>query len=293
VACAAALKIQLLCYERRAADGETPVFVVLDGNYHGTDMVAQHLRGMWDGYVRGLHVEAVQPNDAGQLEAVFARHGRRVAGFWAEPVMMNREAIVLDAEYLRRARRLCDEAAALMCIDEIQTGFWQPEVFAFRSLGIEPDLVIAGKGMTAGFHPQAAVIYRSALDVLETYDAISTNGSAPLPCYVALCCLDRLAAEADRFTAVGDRFEAGMHALAAEFADRLVDARGRRHMMGLKFHRVADALDFHRRAVASGLWVRAHAYHEGHSTVLTKLALPADERIVNFILERFGALLRA
>ena len=292
VACAAALKIQLICHERRSATGSVPVMVVLEGNYHGTDMICQRLRGMWDRYVGDLEVVEVQPNDEAELRAVFERHGRRVAGFWAEPVMMNREVIPVSIDYLQLARRCCDEVGALMCIDEIQTGFWQPEVFAFRTLGIVPDLVIVGKGMTAGFHPLAAVIYKSRLDVLEQYDAISTNGSAPLPSYVALCCLDRIASESQRIVAVGDRFAAAMSAVAGEFGDVLADARGRRHMIGLKFREVADAIDFHRRAVEAGLWVRVHAYHEGHSTLLTKLPLCADETVVDFIAEKFRSLLR-
>jgi acetylornithine/succinyldiaminopimelate/putrescine aminotransferase len=291
VACAAALKIQLICFERRK-QGAAPVIIVLDGNYHGTDMVAQFLRGMWPRYVTNLEAAAVQPNDTDALRAVFKRYGDRVAAFWAEPIMMNCEVTVLDASYLQAARALCDEVGALMCLDEIQTGFWQREVFAFHSLGIVPDLVVAGKGMTAGFHPQAALIYRGRLDVLAQYDAISTNGSAPLPCYIALCCLDRLASEADRIVKLGDRYEAAMQALAGEFPSVLRDARGRRHMMGLKFHRVEDALDFHRRAVAAGLWLRVHAYHEGHSTVLTKLPLVADEQIVDFVVAKLRQLLK-
>jgi adenosylmethionine-8-amino-7-oxononanoate aminotransferase len=292
VACAAALKMQLTCYERRAgAEAETPAVIVLKGNYHGTDMMAQALRGMWGRYVRNLEVIGVEPNDEAGLSEAFQRCGKRVAGFWAEPIMMNREVVVIEPAYLRRARELCDQTGALMCIDEIQTGFWQPEVFSCRAMGIKPDLLIAGKGMTAGFHPQAAVLHTSDCDVLATYDALSTNGSAALPCYVALCVLDRIEADAERFAAVGDRYEAGMTALAGEFGDRLADARGVRHMMGLKFREVDDALDVHRRAVEAGLWVRAHAYHAGHSTVLTKLGLIADEAIVDFILAKLRELL--
>ena len=53
-----------------------------------------------------------------------------------------------------------------------------------------------------------------------------------------------------------------------------------------------DALDFHRRCVQRGLWVRAHAYHEGHSTVLTKLGLAADKRIADFIVDKFLQILQ-
>jgi len=294
VACAAALKMQLTCYERRAdADADPPAMIVLDGNYHGTDMFTQVLRGMWGRYVRNFEVIAVQPNDEPGLEAAFERCGRRAAAFWAEPIMMNREVTPVEPAYLQRARELCDESGALMCIDEIQTGFWQGEVFSFRAMGLNPDMVIAGKGMTAGFHPQAAVLHSAESDVLSTYDALSTNGSASLPCYLALCVLDRIEADAARLAAVGERYEAGMGALAEEFSDRLLGARGRRHMVGLKFREVDDALAVHARAVEAGLWVRAHAYHAGHSTVLTKLPLVADEAIVDFIVAKFRELLSA
>jgi acetylornithine/succinyldiaminopimelate/putrescine aminotransferase len=62
--------------------------------------------------------------------------------------MMNREAIALEPEYLLAAQHGCQQVGALMCLDEIQTGFWQPEVFAFRALGLQPDLVV-GQRMTA------------------------------------------------------------------------------------------------------------------------------------------------
>ncbi len=293
VACAAALKIQLVCYERRARGDGVPVMIVLDGNYHGTDVLGQYLRGMWKQYVKNVEVVAVQPNDTEELEKAFQRFGKRVAGFWAEPVMMNREVIVVDAAYLQLARRLCDKSGALMVMDEIQTGFWRPEIFDYRTMDFKPDMVIAGKGMAAGFHPQAAVIYKSRLDVLKTYDAISTNGSAPLPCYVALCCLDKIQEQARKINSVGERYMKGMCAVADEFPDALQYSPGRRHMMGLKFREVDSALDFHRRAVDAGLWVRVHAYHEGHSTVLTKLALTADEEIVDFILDTFRSLMQS
>jgi len=293
VACEAALKMQLVCFERARRSRSKPVVVVLDGNYHGTDMVPQYMRGMWRGYVKGLEVATVQPNEADELKAVFRRRGRRVAAFWAEPIMMNREAIPLQPSYLQLARRLCDEAGAIMCFDEIQTGFWQPEIFAYRAMGFVPDMVIAGKGMTAGFHPLAAVLYKSRYDVLDQYDAINTNGSAPLASYVGLCVMDMVAGQGERLAAVGDRFLGRLSELAEEFGEVVQDARGKRHLAGLKFRRVEDALDFHRRAVEAGLWVRVHAYHAGHSTILTKLSLAADEQIVDFIVEKFRSLLRS
>jgi acetylornithine/N-succinyldiaminopimelate aminotransferase len=292
VACAAALKIQLRAFERTHRRRTVPVVVVLEGNYHGTDVAAQFLRGLWPGWPRPFEVVSLPPNEPAALERAFRRHGRRMAGFWAEPVMMNCEALALDPDYLRLAQQWCRKCGALFCVDEIQTGFWQPEVFQYRALGLQPDLVVLGKGMTAGFHPLSGVLFRRRHDVLEQYDAISTNGSAALPAFVALCSLEMIQAHAARLRKTGRRIEQGFKMLAAEFPQTLERAQGRAHLSGLKFRRVEEARRFHRQLLEAGLWTRVHAYHEGHRTILTKLGLLADERVVDFVLDRLRRLLQ-
>ncbi len=292
VACAAALKIQLKVFQRDRRTRTTPVIITLNGNYHGSDMVPQFMRGMWSQLQRPIDVVIVEPNDPDALEQAFRKHGSRVAGFWAEPILMNREVIAVEPDYLRLAQNWCRRVGALMCIDEIQTGFWQPEVLEYRTLGLQPDLVVLGKGMTCGFHPLSGVLFRERHDVLEQYDAISTNGGAALPAFVALCSLELIQQQADYLRDIGQRIEEGFRELAAEFPEQLVSAQGRGYLAGLKFHRVEDALQFHRRLLAAGLWTRAHAYHAGHSTVLTKLGLLADEQVVDFVIHSFRRLLR-
>jgi acetylornithine/N-succinyldiaminopimelate aminotransferase len=292
VACAAALKIQLKVFARDRGKKLVPVIVVLDGSYHGTDMVAQSLRGMWPGLVKRCDVVKVQANDAEELTTAFRKYGARIAGFWAEPILMNREAIAVNPEYLKLARQCCDRVGALMCIDEIQTCFWRPEIFDARAFDLRPDLLVLGKGMTAGFHPLSGVLLKHRHDVLEQYDAISTNGSAALPAFVTLCSMALLAEHAPQIRKTARRIEAGFRALVAEFPDQLETAQGRGHLAGLKFKRVEAAKAFHRRLLEAGLWTRAHAYHEGHRTILTKLGMLADETVTDFVLARFRELLK-
>jgi len=292
VACGAALKISLRHYASEKAARGSPVFVVLDGNYHGTDLFGQRLRGMWSDYFTNVDVAPVEPNDYEELEGVFDRCGERVAGFWAEPIMMNRELIRLEEGYLKLARRLCDRVGALMAIDEIQTGFWFPEVMMFRRYGIVPDFVVLGKGMTAGFHPLSALLYRGKLDCLAQYDAISTNGNAALAASVGLGCIALVEREGERIGEIGRYYHGKMADLCAEFPELLLEVRGEGHLTGLKFRCREDALGFHRSAVERGLWVRAHAYHEGHSGVLTKFALPLDAEVADFAVDAFRQLLK-
>ena len=291
VACAAAMKMQLVHYRREKQRRGAPVFITLDGNYHGTDLFAQRLRGMWPEYFRGVEIVMVQPNDPDELDTIFARYGERVAAFWAEPIMMNREAIVVEPEYLHLGRRLCDQTGASMALDEIQTGFWFPEVIYARRIGLEPDFLVLGKGMTAGLHPLSALVYRGKYDLLEQYDAISTNGNAALAAYVALGCIALIERQAPRIERAGRHYHERVAELPERFPELLVEARGTMHMSALKFRRVEDALGFHRAAVERGLWLRAHAYHEGHSTILTKFALPMDEQVADFVVEAMAELL--
>lgn len=290
VACESALKIMLMQH-KRLKKAAPPVVVVLKGNYHGTGIAVQYMREMWPAMIRGFEVVAVEPNKADQLEAVFAKYGERIAGLWAEPIMMNREALAIEPAYLQLARKLTELAGALMIMDEIQTGFWIPEVFMYRQSGITPDIVIVGKGMTAGFHPLSAILYRRPLDMLAQYDAISTNGNAALSALVALANMALIAQNTERIKQVQAHLFNKLRILAEEFPDRIAAVKGCPAMAGLKFHHRQEALSFHQRCVENGLWLRAHAYHEGHSTVLMKFALCLDTPVVDEYIKRLRNLL--
>jgi len=292
VACEAALKIMLM-YHERMKKPRPVVFVVLDGNYHGTGFFSQNLRGMWSSYIRNMKVVTVQPNDGEALEKVFRRYGERIAGFWAEPIMMNREAILVQTEYLQLARTLTHGVGAMMTVDEIQTGFWTPELFMYRQYGITPDIVVAGKGMSAGLHPLSGIIYRRELDMLAQYDAISTNGNAALAALAALANIELLQRQGDQINEAQGYYYAKLRELAAQFPERIAAVHGNPSMTGLKFRKVEDAIAFHKQCVESGLWLRVHAYHAGHSTILCKFALCLELAVVDEFIRRLRTLLEA
>jgi acetylornithine/succinyldiaminopimelate/putrescine aminotransferase len=283
----------MLMYHERMKKPRPVVFVVLDGNYHGTGFFSQNLRGMWSSYIRNMKVVTVQPNDGEALEKVFRRYGERIAGFWAEPIMMNREAILVQTEYLQLARTLTHGVGAMMTVDEIQTGFWTPELFMYRQYGITPDIVVVGKGMSAGLHPLSGIIYRRELDMLAQYDAISTNGNAALAALAALANIELLQRQGDPINEAQGYYYAKLRELAAQFPERIAAVHGNPSMTGLKFRKVEDAIAFHKHCVESGLWLRVHAYHAGHSTILCKFALCLELAVVDEFIRRLRTLLEA
>ncbi len=290
VACSSALKIMLMQHEKLHKPSPA-VFIVLKGNYHGTDFFTQNLRGMWTKYIRNMKVVAVEANDCSALEKAFSAHAEKIAGFWAEPVLMNNEAILLEKNFLRLARKLTKQTGALMAVDEIQTAFWTPAIFMYKQYGITPDILIVGKGMTAGFHPLSAIVYRRPLDMLAQYDAISTNGNAALASLVALANLDLIEGDAARIQAVSDHYRRRLDSLRAAFPRRIASINGQGLLAGIKFRDRRDAITFHTACLDSGLWLRVHVYHPGHSTILTKFALSVTPKIIDTFIDKLAALL--
>lgn len=284
-AVAAGMKIVLLHYEAVKGLSEPPVFVTINGNYHGTDMATQRLRGMWKSYIPNIHSVTIEPNDENALQESFEQYGERVAGFFCEPILMNREAITIHAEFMQLARALCDRYGALFLLDEIQTGYFVHEIFSFHRYGIIPDLIATGKGLTAGFHPMSGIIYKRKLDRLAQYDAINTNGAAPLPSWMALCNLELIHQERDRISTIERYAEAAGKELASRYPQLLATVNGFGLMTGLKFHRRCDAVEFHRLCLKSGIWNKIHVHAKGYTSVVSKFALPVDEAIIDHTIE--------
>jgi acetylornithine/succinyldiaminopimelate/putrescine aminotransferase len=291
VAVNAALKIALKHHEA-ARPGAEPVLISLAGNYHGTDFLAQRMRGMWKEFFHKIKFVEVEPNDLTGLRKAFATHRGRVAAMFCELVLMNREAILLDEDFVGEARTRCDEADACLVIDEIQSGFWYPHYFLYHQYGILPDILVVGKGMTSGLHPLSAIVYKRRYDRLAQYDAISTNGNAPLAAVAGLGCMGLIEDQGRQIAELTRHYFDRLQELPDAAPQRVAAIHGHGLLAGVKFRKVEDAMEVHRRLLERGLWTRVHAYHEGHSTVLTKLALAADRRVADFVIDAFHQTLR-
>lgn len=98
---------------------------------------------------------------ADDLQAVLDRHGsEHVAAFVAEPIVgAAAGALVPPPGYYERIREICDAADVLFVADEVMTGvgrtgmWWGLEHWA----GVTPDILVAGKGLSGGYTPIAAV----------------------------------------------------------------------------------------------------------------------------------------
>jgi 4-aminobutyrate aminotransferase len=72
---------------------------------------------------------------------------------------------VPPASYFQRLREICDHNGILLIFDEIPTALGRSGAFYVHQLfGVEPDILVLGKGLGGGIIPQAAVLARTKLD---------------------------------------------------------------------------------------------------------------------------------
>lgn len=132
---------------------------------------------------------------ADYVERVLAREGD-VAAVIVETVRST-DVQVAPLAYWQRLRQACDRHGALLILDEIPIALGRTgRLFAVEHYGIEPDMIVLGKGLGGGSLPLAALIARARFDVgahisLGHY----THEKSPLACAAGLAVLDVIEAE--------------------------------------------------------------------------------------------------
>jgi 4-aminobutyrate aminotransferase-like enzyme len=129
-----------------------------------------------------------------ELEALRQQFGRRLTALITEPYLGGGGSYHPPAAYLEALQAFCREHDLVFILDEVQANFGRTgDLFAYETYGLEPDVVVLGKGLGNGV-PVAAAVGRadlfSSLDYGEGSDTWSAN---PLCCAAVLATLDAFA----------------------------------------------------------------------------------------------------
>eukprot|EP01023_Acetabularia_acetabulum_P011659 TRINITY_DN1541_c0_g1_i7.p1 TRINITY_DN1541_c0_g1~~TRINITY_DN1541_c0_g1_i7.p1 ORF type:complete len:464 (-),score=106.15 TRINITY_DN1541_c0_g1_i7:108-1499(-) len=89
-------------------------------------------------------------NDLESVKAIFEANKDEIAGVILEPVVGNSGFIPPTKEFLEGLRALCTEHGAVLCFDEVMTGFRVAKGGAQDYFGITPDLSTMGKVIGGG-----------------------------------------------------------------------------------------------------------------------------------------------
>ena len=129
-----------------------------------------------------------------ELDALLHQFGRKIGTLITEPYLGGGGSYHPPKAYLQLLERFCRDNDIVFILDEVQANFGRTgAMFAFETYGLEPDIVVLGKGLGNGV-PVAAAVGRAdlfaALDYGEGSDTWSAN---PLCCAAVLATLDEFA----------------------------------------------------------------------------------------------------
>jgi acetylornithine/N-succinyldiaminopimelate aminotransferase len=103
---------------------------------------------------------------------------------------------VIDGEYLKKVKGLCNQKDILLIFDEVQTGFGRTgEFFAYQVFGVEPDIMTIAKTMGGGFPVGAMVTKKDIADLMQPGTHASTFGGSPLACVSCLAVIETIEKE--------------------------------------------------------------------------------------------------
>ena len=102
-------------------------------------------------------------------------------------------AQMFPVEYARRLRQWCDQHGVLLIFDEIQAAFGRTgTMFGFEHLGVSPDLITCGKGISGGMPLSAVVGRREVMDLYGPGQMTSTHTANPVCCAATLANLQAI-----------------------------------------------------------------------------------------------------
>src|ERR1700730_8546304 len=166
--------------------------ITFEGAFHGRTLgtlaatgSAKYLEGFGpplDGFDQVRH---------GDLEAVKKAIGPQTAAILIEPVQGGGGGRWAPHSFYRALRELCDQHGLLLAFDEVQTGMGRTgDLFAYKRLGVTPDVMSLAKALGGGFPIGAVLASADAAAGMAPGSHGSTFGGNPLAVAAANAVLD-------------------------------------------------------------------------------------------------------
>lgn len=208
---------------------------------------------------------------ARMLETVIQYEGPdTVAAFIAEPIQLSTGNIVPPPEYWPIIREICDRYDVMIILDEIATGVGRTgKMWAAETFGFVPDILCAGKGLSAGYAPLSAVAFRDEVadafiseDREKAFADGHTYGGNPLASAAGIAVLQELD-EQNLIPRVGEMGEYLMTKLEDLRELGVVgEIRGKGLMVGVEFVKNPDTLEPFPKPVEFGVRVGKNCIHQ-------------------------------
>lgn len=177
-----------------------------------------------------------------------------VAAIIVEPVLGEGGYIVPPDGWLAGLRELCDRHGIYLVCDEVQSGMGRTgKMWAVEHAGIEPDVLLSGKGIASGM-PLGAMIAKDSKMTWTAGTHGSTYGGNPVSCAAALATIEVIQSEhlLENADKVGTVMLEGLRDIQSRH-DCIREVRGMALMIGIEFPDHAFAMAVEQRSFQKGL----------------------------------------
>lgn len=174
------------------AHGKTGTILSVTGNFHGRTLatIAAGKRKMQVGFdpmPSGFH--QIPFNDITAFEQAMDIY--QPAAIMMEPIQGEGGINMVDTDYIKSVRNICNEHDTLLILDEIQCGVGRTgTMFYHEQLGIKPDIMTLAKGLGGGVPIGAFLLSEKVNDAMDFGDHGTTFGGNPLACAAGLAILE-------------------------------------------------------------------------------------------------------
>jgi len=166
--------------------------ITFEGAFHGRTLGTLAATGSakyLEGY--GAPLDGFDQVPLGDLDAVKKAIGPLTAAILIEPLQGEGGVRAPEVAFFRALRELCDANGLLLIFDEVQTGMGRTgELFAYKRLGVVPDLMSLAKALGGGFPIGACLATAEAAKGMAPGSHGSTFGGNPLAVSAAGAVLD-------------------------------------------------------------------------------------------------------
>jgi acetylornithine/succinyldiaminopimelate/putrescine aminotransferase len=197
-------------------------------------------------------------NDLDAMEKALVGHD--VAAVIMETIPATFGFPLPEPGYLEQVKTLCEQHGALYVADEVQTGLMRTgELWGIGKHGIDPDILITGKGLSGGIYPISAVLLSERAGAWLYEDGfahMSTFGGAELGCIAALKTLEITLRPEVRESVhrIADAVARGLGAVRDEHPDWFTGIRQNGVVLGLEFGHPEGAKYVMRELYENGVW---------------------------------------
>lgn len=212
--------------------------ITFEGAFHGRTLGTLAATGA-PKYLEGFGppLDGFDQVPLGDLDAVKKAIGPQTAGILIEPLQGEGGVRAASPAFFKALRQLCDDNGMLLVFDEVQTGMGRTgELFAYKRLGVEPDVMSLAKALGGGFPIGACLATAEAASGMTPGSHGSTFGGNPLAVSAANAVLDIMLKLGffDHVQKMSLLLKQKLAALIDRYPKVLAEVRGEGLLIGLK-----------------------------------------------------------